>query len=72
MRYYIVVITSIDYYTLYDGIEIVKAKNPKDAAEKAKTAYIQKEWKGQGDGGFGSYRSVAAIIDCGTTKPKER
>jgi len=71
MNWYICIITNIDYYTIYDGYEIVKAKTPQDAAEIAKTNYIYKYWDGRGNGGFGEYRSIENIINCGKIKPKE-
>lgn len=71
MNWYIVIIVSADYHILYDGYEIVKADTPQNAAKEAKINYINKYYGGKGDGGFGSYRSIENIINCGRKKPKE-
>lgn len=65
--YYIVIITSTDYYTFYDGFEIVKADSPEDASKKAQRLQEKK-----GHTGFGSYRQVENVIQCGNTRPKEK
>ena len=35
MKWYIVIFSSTDYYTMYEGYEIVKGKSPVEAKDKA-------------------------------------
>lgn len=66
MNWYICIITSTDYYTLYDGLEIVQAASPEDAAELAKGQFKAKTKMD----GFGSYRQIEDVIFCGKKQPK--
>lgn len=55
--WWVVVITSVDYYTMYDGAYIVRGYDIDEAIENAKSLFIAKSSIG-GDAGFGSYRSI--------------
>lgn len=56
--WYIVILTSVDYYTMYEGVKVVKASSAKEAADIA----LQDEYK---------HVSVEKMYQCGRTKPKE-
>jgi hypothetical protein len=60
MNWYIVIFTSQDWYTFYDGREIVKAN---DAAEASNIAYEMEDHKRYS-------HTVEEVIDCGKRKPK--
>ena len=63
MKWYIVIFSSTDYYTMYEGYEIVKGKSPVEAKDKAiKIKY---------NGDLPSYCNVESIICTGNTKPVE-
>ena len=66
--YYIVIITSKDWYTFYEGYEIVKAKNSAEAAKMAEVKFMEKQRHGETT--FPSYISIEDIIETGNRKPK--
>jgi len=43
-QWYIVVFTSVDYYTLFEGAAAVKAKHPKQAIKRARKKLGIPQW----------------------------
>jgi len=58
MKWYIVILTSQEYYTLYEKSKIILAKDSAEASQKAL------------EGEYG-HVAVGTLFDCGTRKPKE-
>lgn len=57
MNWYIIIFTSTDYYTYYNGMELVKANNIGEVYAMTFPKH--------------KYHSIETVIDCGKRKPKE-